>query len=69
MTKKLSTIVKKKIEKDNFQAWKFMMTNFYMDKGVLINGDEQESILAIATTVTKLKTLKEWQENAKKVMY
>ena len=43
----MSTIVSEKLEKDNFQAWKFMITNFFIGKGVwpFINGDEQDSCL------------------------
>ena len=58
--KNLSTIVSEKLDKDNFQAWKFMMTNFFMGKGVwpFINGDEQEPVLGAAPTAADLKTLK-----------
>lgn len=44
MSKNLSTIISEKLEKYNFQAWKFWMTNFLIGKGVwpFINGDEQE---------------------------
>ena len=71
MFKNLSTIVSEKLEKDNFQAWKFQMTNFFMGKGVwpFIIGDEQEPVLGIAPTTTDLKTFKEWHEKARKVMY
>ena len=71
MSENLSTIVSEKLEKDNFQAWKFRMTNFLMEKGVwtFINGDEQEPIFDAAPTIVDMKTLKEWHEKAKKVMY
>ena len=71
MSKNLSTIVSEKLEKDNFQAWKFRMTNFLMGKGVwpFINGDEQELVLGVAPTVADLKTFKEQHEKARKVMY
>ena len=71
MSENLSTIVSEKLEKDNFQAWKFRMTNFLMGKGVwaFINGDEQEPFLGVAHTTVDLKTFKEWHEKAKKIMY
>ena len=71
MSNNLSTIVSEKLEKDIFQAWNFMMTNFVMGKGVwpFINGDEQEPILDAAPIVVELKTFKEWHEKARKVMY
>ena len=71
MSKNLSTIVSEKLEKDNFQAWKFRMTNFLMGKGVwpFINGDEQEPVLGATPTAADLKTFKEWHEKARKVMY
>ena len=71
MSENLSTIVSEKLEKDNFQAWKFRMTNFLMGKGVwpFINGDEQEPVLGAAPTAADLKTFKEWHEKARKVMY
>ena len=77
----LSQIVTEKIDKKNFQAWKFRMTNFLMGKGVwlfingdedpflFINGDEQEPVLGAALTIVVLNTFKEWHEKSKKVMY
>ena len=71
MFENLSTIVSEKLEKYNFQAWKFRIKKFLMGKGVwpFINGDEQEPILDAAPTIVELKTFKEWHEKAKKVMY
>ena len=71
MSKNLSTIISEKLKKDNFQAWKFKMTNFLMGKGVLpfINGDEQELVLGAAPTTADLKTFKEWHEKSRKIMY
>ena len=71
MFENLSTIISEKLQKDNFQAWKFMMTNFLMEKGVwpFINGDEQEPVLGAAPTIADLKTFREWHEKAMKVMY
>ena len=68
MSENLSTIVSEKLDKNNFQAWKFRMTNFLMGKGVwpFINGDEEEPILG---ATANLKTFKEWHGKAKKVIY
>ena len=69
MSKNLSTIVSEKLEKDNFQAWKFRMTNFLMGKGVWPFINEREPVLGAAPTVADLKTFKEWHEKARKEMY
>ena len=41
----LSNIVGDKLDKNNFHAWKFKMTNFLMGKGYLeyIDGDQEEA--------------------------
>ena len=43
----LSQIVTEKLDKNNFQAWKFRMTNFLMGKGYwdFITGNEGELVL------------------------
>ena len=43
----LSQIVTEKLDKNNFQAWKFRMTNFLMGKGYweFITGNEVEPVL------------------------
>ena len=66
-----STIVSEKLEKDNFQAWNFHMTNFLLEKGVwlFINGDQQEPVLSAARIAAVLKTFKEWHEKSRKDMY
>ena len=71
MSGNLSTIVSEKHEKDNFQARKFRLTNFLMEKELwsFINGDEQEPVLGTSPTIADLKTFKEWHEKAKKIMY
>ena len=47
------------------------MTNFLMGKGVwlFINGDEQEQVLGAMPSAIELKTFKELNEKAQKVMY
>ena len=48
----LSQIVTEKLDKNNFQAWKFRMTNFLMGKGVweYISGEIVEPVLGAAST-------------------
>ena len=71
MFENLFTIVSEKLEKDNFQEWKFRMRNFLMGKGVwpFINGDEQELVLDATPIAIELMTFKEWHEKDVKVMY
>jgi hypothetical protein len=47
MTDNLSQIAIEKLDKNNFQVWKFRITNFLMGKGYweFINGDETEPFL------------------------
>jgi hypothetical protein len=44
MANGLSQITMKKLDKNNFQVWKFMIMNFLMGKGSweFITGDEKE---------------------------
>ena len=53
-------IVSEKLEKNNFQVWKFKPSNFLMGEEVcpFIGGDQQEPILGVAPTIVDLKTLK-----------
>ena len=71
MSENLSTIVSEKLDKNNFQAWKFRMTNFLMGKGVweYISGETAEPVLGAASTPAELKAFKEWHEKAIKCLY
>ena len=71
MSENLFTIVIKKLEKDNFQAWKFTIINFHMEKGVwpFISCDEQELVSGATPTIAELETFKEWHEKDIKIMY
>ena len=71
MSENLSTIVSEKLDKNNFQAWKFRMTNFLMGKGVweYISGETAEPVLGAASTPAELKAFKEWHEKARKCLY
>ena len=67
----LSQIVTEKLDKNNFQAWKFRMTNFLMGKGYweFITGNEVEPVLPNAPTQQEMQAFKGWHERARKVMY
>ena len=56
----MSTIISEKLERDNFQAWRFKMTNLLMGKEIwpFINGDDQELVFVITPIVAKLKIFK-----------
>ena len=66
-------IVSEKLEKNNYPAWKFRMTNFLKGKGYwdYVDGDNEvapETPERNATTEQK-KALKDWQQGQSKVMY
>ena len=67
----LSQIVTEKLDKNNFQAWKFRMTNFLMEKGYweFITGNEVEPVLSNAPNQQEMQAFKAWHERARKVMY
>ena len=69
----LSNIVVDKLDKNNVHAWKFRMTNFLMGKGYweYIEGDQEKApeIPEDNPTTTELKTLKDWNQGAQKVLY
>ena len=69
----LSNIVGDKLDKNNFHAWKFRMTNFLMGKGYweYIEGDQEKApeIPDENSTAAELKTLKDWNQGARKVTY
>ena len=69
----LGKIVGDKLDKNNFHAWKFRMTNFLMGKGYweYIDGDQEEQpeIPERNATAAQTKTVKDWNQGARKVMY
>ena len=72
MSDTLSSIVNEKLDKNNFQAWKFRMTNFLNGKGYweFISGDEKEPELPEENpTPQQVQAFKAWHERASKVMY
>ena len=68
-----SQIVTEKLDKNNFPAWKFRMTNFLMGKGYwdYIEGDLEEApkISEENATTAQIKAFKEWNQGARKVMH
>ncbi len=67
----LSQIAIKKLDKNNFQVWKFRIMNFLMRKGYweFINGDDTEPPLPENPTQQQSEANKTWHEKAKEVLY
>jgi hypothetical protein len=71
MADNLSQITIEKLDKNNFQVWKFRIMNFLMGKGYweFISGDETEPLLPKNATQQQIQAIKTWHEKAKKVLY
>ncbi len=67
----LSQIVIEKLDKNNFQVWKFRIMNFLMGKGYweFITGDEIEPLLPENPTQQQIQANKIWHEKVRKVFY
>jgi hypothetical protein len=70
----INQIVSEKLDKNNFHAWKFRMTNFLMGKGFWdhVEGENEDPLELPeenATTVVEIKAFKDWNQGARKVMY
>jgi hypothetical protein len=67
----LSQIAIEKLDKNNFQVWKFRIMNFLMGKAYweFITGDETELLLPENPTQQQIQANKTWHEKAKKVLY
>ena len=69
----IGQIVGDKLDKENFHAWKFRITNFLMGKGYweYIDGDLEDAPKVPDTdaAVAKVKALKDWNQGSRKVMY
>ena len=62
----------KKLEKGNYQPWKFRMRNYLMGKSLwgYVTGEEKEPELPEENiTEAELKAWKAWNEKDKKVMF
>jgi len=66
-----SQITIEKLDKNNFQVWKFRIMNFLMRKGYweLIIGDETEPPLPENPIEQQIQVNKTWHEKARKVLY
>jgi hypothetical protein len=64
MTNNLSQIAIEKLDKNNFQMWKFRIMNFLMRKGYweFIASDEKEPPLPKNPTQQQIQANKTWHE-------
>jgi len=71
MTDGLSQIAIKKLNKNNFQVWKFKIMNFLMGKGYweFITGDEKEPPLLEKPTQQQIQANETWHEKARKILH
>jgi hypothetical protein len=71
MEDNLSQIAIEKLDKNNFQVWKFKIMNFLMGKGYweFITSDETEPPLLENPTQQQIQANKTWHEKARKVLY
>ena len=72
MTDDNSNVGIEKLDKDNYQPWKFRMSNYLMGKGLwgYVTGEETEPELPKeGATPDDLKARKTWNERDKKVMF
>jgi len=71
MANGLSQIAIEKLDKNNFQVWKFRIVNFLMGKGYweFITGDETEPPLPENPTQQQIQANKTWHEKERKVLY
>jgi hypothetical protein len=62
----LSQIAIEKLNKNNFQVWKFRIMNFFMGKGYweFKTGDEKEPLILKNPTKQQIQTNKIWHEKA-----
>ena len=68
----INQIVQEKLDKNNFHAWRFCMTNFLMGKGYwnYIEGEQKIAprVLNENPTAEQLKAFKDWNQGSRKVM-
>lgn len=69
----LKSIVAEKLDKNNFNAWKFKISNFFMGKGYweYIEGDHEKVpyLPEEDATPQHIKAYKDWMKGSRKVMY
>ena len=69
----INQIVQEKLDKNNFHARRFRITNFLMGKGYweYIEGEHEEAprVPKNNPSAEQLKAFKDWNQGARKVMY
>ena len=72
MSDNSNTVGIEKLDKNNYQPWKFMMRNYLIGKSLwgYVTGEEKEPVLPTQNaTADDLKAWKTWNEKDKKVMF
>ena len=72
MTDSNTNVGIEKLEKENYQPWKFRMSNFLMGKGIwgyVTGKDKEPKLPKEGATPDDLKARKTWNERDKKVMF
>jgi len=71
MANGLFQIAIEKLNKNNFQVWKFKIMNFLMGKGYweFITSDEKKPLLLKNPTQQQIQANKTWYEKTRKVLY
>ena len=72
MNESSNTVGIEKLEKNNYQPWKFRMKNYLIGKSLwgYVTSEEYEPKLLVENTIEQdLKAWKAWNEKDKKVMY
>jgi hypothetical protein len=71
MVDNISQITIEKLDKNNFQMWKFKIMNFLMGKGYweFVISDETEPPLLENPTQQQIQANKTWHEKTTKVFY
>ncbi|KAH7405182.1 hypothetical protein KP509_15G060000 [Ceratopteris richardii] len=69
----MSQLMSDKLDKNNFHAWRFRMTNFLMGKGYwkYIEGENKNALQLPERnrTANQLRAYEEWNQGARKIMY
>ena len=69
----VNQIVSEKLDKKNFHARRFIITNFLMGKGYweYMDGEQEEApkLPGEGPTVDEIKAYKEWNQGARQVMH
>lgn len=72
MSDNFSQIMGDKLDKGNFQAWKFRMMNFLMGKrvwGMIMGADKEPVVPDINATAAQVQASKAWNEKSRKVLH